>query len=129
MACVKSVFCAAMGVADMHVRYVNRHVLGNIEATNATRSHIDTYIHTNIPRDVGRCHDQCGACSGSPQLCIASVSQLGSLTGDFHSPLQGSSKKELSRYEKHLQKSKERKSRKHNTHAVPISIEGRKMAL
>ena len=59
-------FCAAMGIADMHVRYVNRRVLGNIEATNATRGHIDRY--TNIPRDVGRYHDQCGARSGSPQL-------------------------------------------------------------
>ena len=41
------VFCAAMGVADVHVRYVivNRRVLGNIEATNATRGHIHTYIH------------------------------------------------------------------------------------
>ena len=39
---VQYIFCAAMGVADMHVRYVNRRVLGNIEATNATRGHIDT---------------------------------------------------------------------------------------
>ena len=38
--------CAAVGVADMHVRYVNRRVLGNIEATNAARGHIDTYIQT-----------------------------------------------------------------------------------
>ena len=30
----------------MHVRYMNRRVLGNIEATNATRGHIDTYIQT-----------------------------------------------------------------------------------
>ena len=26
------------------------------------------YIHIYIPRDVGRCHDQCGARSGLPQL-------------------------------------------------------------
>ena len=57
-------FCAAMGVVDMHVHYINRRVLGNIETTNATRGHIHRYIHTNIPRDVGRCHDQCGARSG-----------------------------------------------------------------
>ena len=29
---------------------------------------IHRYIDTNIPRDVGRCHDQCGARSGSSQL-------------------------------------------------------------
>ena len=32
-------------------------------------------------------------------------------------------------YEKHMQKARERKSRKYNTHAASISIEGRKMAL
>ena len=37
-----------MGVVDMHVRYVNRRVLGNIEATNATRGHIHTHTHTHI---------------------------------------------------------------------------------
>ena len=64
---MSSIFCAAMGVAEMHALYVNRRVLGNIEATNATRGH----IHTDIPRDVGRCHDQCGARSGSPQLYLS----------------------------------------------------------
>ena len=43
---MSSIFCAAMGVADMHVRYVNRRVLGNIEATNATRGHIHRYKHS-----------------------------------------------------------------------------------
>ena len=59
---------------------------------------------------------------------VSSFSILISLFCSIFS-LQGSSKKELSRYEKHLQKSKDSKSRKHHTHAIPVSIEGRKMAL
>ena len=47
--------------------WLNRRVLGNIEA-DKRYTQPDRYIHTNIPRDVVRCHDQCGARSGSPQL-------------------------------------------------------------
>lgn len=42
---------------------------------------------------------------------------------------QGSSKKTLNRYEKQVQKKKEKITRGKNTHAVSISIEGRKMPL
>ena len=50
-----------MGIADVHVRatcyWLNRRVLGNIEATNATRSqgwadYSGIHLDTNIPRDV-----------------------------------------------------------------------------
>ena len=37
---------SVLGVADVCVRYVNRRVLGNIEATNATRGHIHRYKHS-----------------------------------------------------------------------------------
>ena len=64
-----------MGVVDIHVRYVHRCVLGNIEATNATRGHIHRYIHT-YKHSLGRCHDQCGARSGSPQLAFSVTGEL-----------------------------------------------------
>lgn len=42
---------------------------------------------------------------------------------------KGSSKKTLNRYEKHLRKKKQEKAQKGSTHAVPISVEGRRMPL
>ena len=42
---------------------------------------------------------------------------------------KGASKKALNRYEKHLRKVKQDKMKTKTTHAVPISVEGRRMPL
>ena len=49
-------------------RSVTTPIMGHGTEHDGVPSQVQSAVHIYIPRDVGRCHDQCGARSGLPQL-------------------------------------------------------------